>query len=196
MDEHNTFGAVVRAEEMENRLAKLEKIKAEGRDPFGRRFERTHQNQEIVEGFDALEGQAVTIAGRLMTKRGHGKAAFANLSDRSGEMQIYAKDVLGEEFYQRFVDLTWGPDRVTAPSSDQPGRLPFRLKRELLPALRPLSEKWHGLKDVDIRYRQRYLDLISNPEAGARRNGPGLSRRSAGIWMSEASLRWKRRSLA
>jgi lysyl-tRNA synthetase class 2 len=169
MDEHNTFGAVVRTEEMENRLAKLEKIKAEGRDPFGRRFERTHQNQEIVEGFDALEGQEVTIAGRLMTKRGHGKAAFANLSDRSGEMQIYAKiDVLGEESYQRFVDLDLG-DLIGVTGTvfrTNRGQITVQVEKwELLAkALRPLPEKWHGLKDVDIRYRQRYLDLISNPE--------------------------------
>ena len=169
MDEHNTFGAVVRTEEMENRLAKLEKIKAEGRDPFGRRFERTHQNQEIVEGFDALEGQEVTIAGRLMTIRGHGKAAFANLSDRSGEMQIYAKiDVLGEESYQRFTDLDLG-DLIGVTGTvfrTNRGQITVQVEKwELLAkALRPLPEKWHGLKDVDIRYRQRYLDLISNPE--------------------------------
>ncbi len=172
MDEHNTFGSVVRTEEMENRLAKMEKIKAEGRDPFGHRFERTHQSQEIVEGFDALEGQEVTIAGRLMTIRGHGKACFANLSDRSGEMQIYAKiDVLGEESYQRFTDLDLG-DLIGVTGTvfrTNRGQITVQVEKwELLAkALRPLPEKWHGLKDVDIRYRQRYLDLISNPEVRA-----------------------------
>ncbi|NLY91936.1 MAG: lysine--tRNA ligase, partial [Firmicutes bacterium] len=169
MDEQNTFGTVARTEEMENRLAKLEKIKEEGRDPFGRRFLRTHQHQEIIDNFDTLENQEVTIAGRLMTFRGHGKACFANLSDRSGEMQIYAKiDILGEESYRQFTELDLG-DLIGVTGTvfrTHRGQITVQIQRwELLAkALRPLPEKWHGLKDVDTRYRQRYLDLISNQE--------------------------------
>ncbi|HHW12094.1 MAG TPA: lysine--tRNA ligase [Firmicutes bacterium] len=169
MDEHNTFNNVVRTEEMENRLAKMKKIKAEGRDPFGRRYERTHQHKEIVDNFDQLEGQQVAIAGRVMTMRGHGKACFANLSDRSGEIQIYAKiDVLGEESYRWFTDLDLG-DLIGVSGTvfrTQRGQITVMVEKwELLAkALRPLPEKWHGLKDVDTRYRQRYLDLIVNQE--------------------------------
>jgi len=169
MDEQNTFGTVARTEEMMNRLAKLEKIRKEGRDPFGHRFLRTHQNREIVDNFDTLENQEVTIAGRLMTVRGHGKACFANLSDRSGEIQIYAKiDVLGEESYRQFTELDLG-DLIGVSGTvfrTHRGQITVQVKRwELLAkALRPLPEKWHGLKDVDTRYRQRYLDLIANQE--------------------------------
>ncbi|NLM37790.1 MAG: lysine--tRNA ligase, partial [Firmicutes bacterium] len=169
MDEQNTFDSAARTEEMENRLAKLKKIKAAGRDPFGRRFARTHQHREIVDHFDALEGQQVTIAGRLMTMRGHGKACFANLSDRSGEIQIYAKiDALGEESYRWFTELDLG-DLVGVTGTvfrTQRGQITVMVEEwELLAkALRPLPEKWHGLRDVDTRYRQRYLDLIVNQE--------------------------------
>ncbi len=169
MDEQNTFETAPRTEEMENRLAKLQKIKDEGRDPFGHRFPRTHQHRAIIENFAALENQEVTIAGRLMTIRGHGKATFANLSDRSGELQIYAKiDQIGEESYQRFNDLDLG-DLIGVTGTvfrTHRGQITVQVQKwELLTkALRPLPEKWHGLKDVDTRYRQRYLDLISNQE--------------------------------
>ena len=169
MDEQNTFETAPRTEEMENRLAKLQKIKDEGRDPFGHRFTRTHQHRAIIENFAALENQEVTIAGRLMTIRGHGKATFANLSDRSGELQIYAKiDQIGEESYQRFNDLDLG-DLIGVTGTvfrTHRGQITVQVQKwELLTkALRPLPEKWHGLKDVDTRYRQRYLDLISNQE--------------------------------
>lgn len=169
MDEQNTIGTVARTEEMMNRLAKMEKIRKEGRDPFGHRFLRTHQSREILDNFDTLENQEVTIAGRLMTVRGHGKACFANLSDRSGEIQIYAKiDVLGEESYRQFTELDLG-DLIGVSGTvfrTHRGQITVQVKRwELLAkALRPLPEKWHGLKDVDTRYRQRYLDLIVNQE--------------------------------
>jgi lysyl-tRNA synthetase class 2 len=168
MDEQN-IETTSRTEEMGNRLAKLQKIKDEGRDPFGKRFARTHEHRAIIENFAALENQEVTIAGRLMTIRSHGKATFANLSDRSGELQIYAKiDQIGEESYQRFIDLDLG-DLIGVTGTvfrTHRGQITVQVQKwELLTkALRPLPEKWHGLKDVDIRYRQRYLDLISNQE--------------------------------
>ena len=169
MDEKIDLGTVAKTEEMENRLAKMEKLKSEGIDPFGQRFPRSHQSSQIIENFDALEDQEVTIAGRLMTVRGHGKACFANLMDLSGEIQIYAKiDILGEESYQRFSELDLGDILGITGTvfKTRRGQITVQVhKWELLcKALRPLPEKWHGLKDVDTRYRQRYLDLIVNQE--------------------------------
>ena len=169
MDEQKELENVARTEEMENRLVKLKKLKSAGIDPFGRRFSRTHHARQIIEDFSSLEEQEVTIAGRLMTVRGHGKACFANLSDLSGEIQLYAKiDLLGEESYQRFTELDLG-DLIGVTGSvfrTRRGEITVQIHRwELLTkALRPLPEKWHGLKDVDTRYRQRYLDLITNQE--------------------------------
>jgi lysyl-tRNA synthetase class 2 len=169
MDEQKELENVARTEEMENRLVKLKKLKSAGIDPFGRRFPRTHHARQIIEDFSSLEEQEVTIAGRLMTVRGHGKACFANLSDLSGEIQLYAKiDLLGEESYQRFTELDLG-DLIGVTGSvfrTRRGEITVQIHRwELLTkALRPLPEKWHGLKDVDTRYRQRYLDLITNQE--------------------------------
>ena len=169
MDEKIDLGTVAKTEEMENRLAKMEKLKSDGIDPFGHRFQRSHQSSQIMENFDAIENKEVTIAGRLMTVRGHGKACFANLLDLSGEIQIYAKiDILGEESYQRFSELDLG-DIIGVTGTvfkTRRGQITVQVhKWELLcKALRPLPEKWHGLKDVDTRYRQRYLDLIVNQE--------------------------------
>lgn len=162
------------------RRQKLEEWRQRGVDPFGHKFERTHLAADAVAEYERFEqeagGQAVgaegpevRAAGRVMAIRGHGKATFAHLQDVSGRIQIYAKvDVLGEQPYQAFSTLDLG-DIVGVT-----GRL-FRTHRgeitvavqqfELLSkSLRPLPEKWHGLKDVDTRYRQRYVDLIVNPE--------------------------------
>ena len=169
MDEQNEMRTPVRTEEMENRLAKLEKLKKAGIDPFGRRFLRSHQARQISEDFDTLENQEVTVAGRIMTMRGHGKACFADLADLSGTIQLYAKiDLLGEEAYEQFQELDLG-DIIGVTGNvfrTHRGEISIQIhKWELLTkALRPLPDKWHGLKDVDLRYRQRYLDLISNPE--------------------------------
>lgn len=169
MDEQNGMRTPARTEEMENRLAKLEKLKKAGIDPFGRRFFRTHHAGQIRENFDTLENQEVTVAGRIMTMRGHGKACFADLADLSGTIQLYAKiDLLGEEAYEQFQELDLG-DIIGVTGNvfrTRRGEISIQVhKWELLTkALRPLPEKWHGLKDVDLRYRQRYLDLISNPE--------------------------------
>ncbi len=150
------------------RREKLEELRARGIEPYGGRFERTHQAQEIVEKFSELEGQEVAVAGRIIGKRSHGKACFADLLDFSGKIQLYARlDDLGEESYELFTDLDIG-DIVGVH-----GKV-FRTRRQeisiavssfvvLAKSLRPLPEKWHGLKDVDLRYRQRYLDLIVNP---------------------------------
>ena len=157
------------SEQMELRRQKLGKLREHGINPFGERYDRTHRLNQITDEFEALENQTVKIAGRLVAKRDQGKACFGNLNDQSGTLQIYAKiDVLGEEKYQELLDLDLGDiigitgkvfkthrGQITVQVED------FRL---LSKALRPLPDKWHGLKDTDLRYRQRYLDLISNPE--------------------------------
>ncbi|MBQ9633440.1 MAG: lysine--tRNA ligase [Schwartzia sp.] len=158
---------------MQIRRDKLKTFEDMGVAPFGHRYEVTYHAQDIRDKFDELEGEEdgpkVRLAGRLMAKRGHGKASFAELMDMSGRMQIYFKyDVLGEEKYSQFRLLDIGDiigieGRVF---KTQRGEITvIVLDFELLSkSLRPLPEKFHGLKDVEMRYRQRYLDLIMNPE--------------------------------
>lgn len=143
-----------------------------GFDPFGSAFARTIMTGEIAPAFAELEGKPVAVAGRLTSIRRQGKVTFADLTDLTGKIQIYAKeDKLGEEAYGLFDHLDLG-DIIGV------GGTVFRTRRGevtveadsfklLTKALRPLPEKWHGLKDVDLRYRQRYLDLIANPEVRA-----------------------------
>ncbi len=151
------------------RREKLDMLRASGIEPYGGRFPVTHQVAEIISHYEELGGKEVAVAGRLMGKRGHGKASFADLRDFSGKIQIYAKlDDLGEDAYSLFKKLDIGD--IIGVS----GRI-FRTERQeitvsvtaltlLSKSLRSLPEKWHGLRDVDLRYRQRYLDLIVNPE--------------------------------
>ena len=162
----------------ENELIKIRRDKLQGFidkgvEPFGSRFEVTHHAADVRAQFGDIEGETdageVTIAGRLMAIRGHGKASFATLSDRSGTIQIYFKlDVVGEEKYSEFKLLDIG-DIVGVRGQvfkTQRGELTVRVEdfKILAKSLRPLPEKFHGLKDVEIRYRQRYLDLIMNPD--------------------------------
>ncbi|MBQ9478433.1 MAG: lysine--tRNA ligase, partial [Selenomonadaceae bacterium] len=162
----------------ENELIRVrhEKLKAfeeKGIPPFGKRYETTHHAADVREQYSSLEGEdegeEVRIAGRLMAIRGHGKASFGVLNDRTGSIQIYFKlDVLGEEKYSQFKLLDIGDiiGVVGRPFKTKRGELTVRVEDfDLLSkSLRPLPEKFHGLKDVEIRYRQRYLDLIVNPE--------------------------------
>jgi lysyl-tRNA synthetase class 2 len=156
-------------EQIEIRLQKLEKIKRQGFKPYGERYDRTHPIGVITDRFEELDGQPVTIAGRLIAKRDQGKACFANLSDQSGTVQLYSKiDLLGEESYRNFVELDLG-DIIGVSGKvfkTHRGQISVQVSefKLLSKSLRPLPEKWHGLKDTDLRYRQRYLDLISNPE--------------------------------
>ncbi len=155
----------------ELRRAKLRALQEQGADPFGiHRYERSHTAAQVVENCEALEGKTVSVCGRLMTRRGHGKSTFADIQDVSGRLQVYAKlDQLGEERYAAFGDLDIG-DIIgvsgevfkTRSGEVTVGVSEYRL---LSKALRPLPEKWHGLQDVEARYRNRYLDLIMNPEA-------------------------------
>ncbi len=156
-------------EQMQVRREKMSAIAALGIEPFGRHYEPTHGCGDIVKNFDTLENQQVRIAGRVLTVRGHGKASFANLLDMSGKIQIYLRqDVLGEETY-RHLDLLDIGDIVGIEGTvfrTQRGEISVKASKFqfLSKALRPLPEKWHGLKDVETRYRQRYLDLIVNPD--------------------------------
>jgi lysyl-tRNA synthetase class 2 len=157
-------------EQMQIRLAKLSELAEQGADPFAEvTYAVTHQSQEIIGGFAELEGQMVRVAGRLMGKRGQGKVSFGDLADRAGRIQIFSKiDEMGEAVYQTWQKLDIG-DLIGVEGSvfrTQRGEISIKTVRYTLlaKALRPLPEKYHGLKDTDTRYRQRYLDLMVNPE--------------------------------
>jgi lysyl-tRNA synthetase class 2 len=157
-----------------HRLQKLEDARAAGDDPFKSAYTANAIVSEIEAKHNAIEagdhtGDTVSIAGRLMALRRHGKASFAELMDRTGRIQLYlAEDTLGEKKYERFLSYDIGD--IIGVSGEV-----FKTKRGqlsvsiadyslLTKSLRPLPEKWHGLKDIETRYRQRYLDLIMNPD--------------------------------
>ena len=159
------------SEMLQVRRDKLAALRAEGRDPFQEtKFDVTHHAQDIKDNFDALEGSEVRIAGRLMSKRGMGKVSFCDLQDKSGRIQLYArKDEMDEEEYNRFKKYDIG-DIVGVDGEvfrTQRGEMSVRAKTITLlsKSLRPLPEKYHGLTDKEARYRQRYVDLIINPES-------------------------------
>jgi len=151
------------------RREKLDKLRRLGVEPYGRRYVRTHTCRDIHERFDDLEGREVSVAGRVMALRHHGRSAFFDLADQSGRVQAYVRrDNLGERDYEvfRLIDLgdivgVRGKVFRTRTGEDT---VEVRSLELLSKALRPLPEKFHGLRDVDTRYRQRYLDLIANPE--------------------------------
>ncbi len=153
------------------RREKLYKMQEEGNDPYlHTRFQADSKAQEIVDRFEELEGQPVTVAGRIMSRRGMGKVAFMDLRDSSGRIQIYAKiDVMGEEPYRAMQASLDIGDIVGVKGEvfrTQRGEISVKaLELTILSkALLPLPEKYHGLTNTDARYRQRYLDLIMNPE--------------------------------
>ncbi len=154
---------------MRARRDKLSAIVEKGNEPYGRKYEVTHHAAEIIENFDTFEGKSVKVAGRLMSVRGHGKAGFYNVTDLSGQIQLYVRqDELGEEKYKelRLLDIGDIIGVAGLVFRTHKGEISIRVTElELLAkSLRPLPEKWHGLKDVETRYRQRYLDLIVNPD--------------------------------
>ena len=153
------------------RRDKLKALQDEGRDPFTiTKFDVTHHTQDIKDNFDALEGKPVSVAGRLMSKRGMGKVSFCDLQDKTGRIQLYArKDEMDAENYDRFKKYDIG-DIVGVNGEvfrTQRGEMSVRAHDITLlsKSLRPLPEKFHGLTDKEIRYRQRYVDLIMNPES-------------------------------
>ena len=152
------------------RRDKLEALQKSGRDPYKLvTYDRTHLSDQVIEGFAALDGQTVSIAGRLTTKRIMGKASFANLLDGNGTIQIYVRrEDLGEEAYEEFKKTDIG-DILGVKGfvfKTRTGEISVHAHSVVLlsKSLLPLPEKWHGLKDPDLRYRQRYLDLIVNPD--------------------------------
>lgn len=157
-------------EQTQIRLDKLQALRDQGADPYAvERFPVRDRARSIVESFAEREDQTVYVAGRIMTMRGHGKATFAHIQDSSGQVQIYGRlDTLGETGYQAFQDLDLG-DILGVEGEvfkTRRGEVTVNVRefRLLSKSLRPLPEKWHGLKDVELRYRMRYLDLMVNPE--------------------------------
>ena len=153
------------------RRDKLKALQDEGRDPFTiTKFDVTHHTQDIKDNFDALEGKPVSVAGRLMSKRGMGKVSFCDLQDKTGRIQLNArKDEMDADNYDRFKKYDIG-DIVGVNGEvfrTQRGEMSVRAHDITLlsKSLRPLPEKFHGLTDKEIRYRQRYVDLIMNPES-------------------------------
>jgi lysyl-tRNA synthetase class 2 len=161
---------------IEQRQAKLERLRAGGCDPYPARYHRTHTAQEAGQALQALEEKGgdsqeaieVSLAGRITAMRLMGKRAFIDLRDGTGKIQAdLRQDVLGDESYQAFVDLVDIGDFVGVSGTlfrTRSGEITVQARQYvfLAKALRPLPEKWHGLQDVEVRYRQRYLDLMVN----------------------------------
>jgi lysyl-tRNA synthetase class 2 len=157
-------------EQMKERISKLEELKKEGKDPFEIvKYERTHTSKDIRDNFEEFEGKTIKTAGRLMSKRIHGKAGFSDIYDRYGKLQLYVRiDDVGEDKLKFFKSLDIG-DIIGVTGfifKTKTGEISVHVKDFILltKSLRPLPEKWHGLKDPDLRYRQRYVDLIMNAD--------------------------------
>ena len=174
MEENREVLAEATQEELNELLQirrdKLTALREAGMDPFQQvRFDRTSNSQEILNNFEQMEGQEVSIAGRIMSKRDMGKASFSHIQDQQGKIQIYVKiDEVGADQYEWFKKLDIG-DIVGVKGivfRTRRGEISVQVKEYTLlsKSLLPLPEKYHGLKDVDTRYRQRYVDLIVNPE--------------------------------
>ena len=164
-------------DQLQVRREKMDHLRERGIDPFGGRFERTHLSNEILAGYEgftkeeiAEKEDIVTIAGRIMTKRGKGKVGFAHLKDRKGTIQLYVrKDTVSDEDYETFDSADLGDfigvtGTVMKTNTGEVTIKPTSIV-QLSKALRPLPDKYHGLTNVEQRYRQRYLDLISNQES-------------------------------
>ena len=159
---------------MRERLAKLDELSREGIDPFPSTFPVSHPPGELIATYAAADeatlttAPAVAVAGRIVSLRGHGKASFAHIQDRTGRIQIYVRlDGVGEAAYRLFKRLDVG-DFVGVNGGlfrTKTGELTVQVAALTLlsKSLRPLPDKWHGLSDVEVRYRQRYVDLLANP---------------------------------
>ena len=165
VEEEQAFNELIR-----QRRQKLADAQAAGRDPFDvYKVNRTHTSKDIKDNYDELENQTVTVAGRLMSKRVQGKAGFSDIHDREGKLQLYIKiDDVGEEKLKEYKTFDIG-DWVSITGfvfKSKTGEISIHIKdfQLISKSLKPLPEKWHGLKDPDLRYRQREVDLISNPQ--------------------------------
>ena len=158
-------------EQMQFRINKMNQLAEKGLEPFGRKFDWTHHAQDVADDFEELSEKetVVRLAGRAMAIRGHGKTAFLDLLDKTGRIQLYVrKDALGEDNYSIIKMMDIG-DIIGVTGTvfrTHMGELSIKATSlEILSkALRPLPEKWHGLKAIETRYRQRYVDLIVNPD--------------------------------
>ena len=174
MSENNQNNELNEANELNELLQirrdKLKKLQEMGRDPFKiEKFERTAFSTQIKDNFEEFDGKEVKLAGRIMAKRGMGKASFIDIQDKDGRIQSYVRqDAIGDEDYEVFITYDIGDivgiEGVVFKTKHE--EISVRADKVLLltKSLQILPEKWHGLKDTDIRYRQRYLDLIVNPE--------------------------------
>ena len=158
-------------EQMQFRINKMNQLAEKGLEPFGRKFDWTHHAQDVADAFEELSEKetVVRLAGRAMAIRGHGKTAFLDLLDKTGRIQLYVrKDALGEDNYSiiKMMDIGEIIGVTGTVFRTHMGELSIKATSlEILSkALRPLPEKWHGLKDIETRYRQRYVDLIVNPD--------------------------------
>ena len=153
------------------RLAKAEKLREAGVDLYPARFKRTHTTAEALAACESLGETPITVAGRIVARRVMGRASFCHIQDGSGRLQIYLKqDIVGPEKYSEFRDLYDIGDHIGVSGKlflTRTGEITVEVASltMLSKSLRPLPEKWHGLSDVEARFRQRYLDLIVNPEA-------------------------------
>ena len=174
MDENNPNTQEVVEQDLNELLQikrnKLSELQEAGEDPFQiTKYDVTHHSENIIADFDNLEGKVVQIAGRIMTKRIMGKASFCHIQDKLGQIQSYVrKDALGDDAYDQFKHYDIG-DIVGIEGEifkTQKGEVSVKPTSVILlsKSLQILPEKYHGLKDTDTRYRQRYLDLIVNPE--------------------------------
>ncbi|MDO9534715.1 MAG: lysine--tRNA ligase [Bacillota bacterium] len=151
------------------RHKKLKEFREKGVEPYGEKYEVTHQSQDVLSKFEELDDKTVSLSGRILTKRGHGKAGFAHIQDTGGSIQIYIRqDRVGSDPYDLYKELDIG-DIIGVTGEvfkTKVGETTINISsfRLLSKSLRPLPEKWHGLKDVELRYRQRYVDLIVSPE--------------------------------
>lgn len=152
------------------RREKLAELQEQGKDPFDvYKVNRTHESEEVKSNFEELEGETVTVAGRIMSKRGQGKVVFSDIHDRDGKIQLFIKiDEVGEENLKSYKTYDLG-DIVSATGEvfrTKTGEISIKVKsfQLICKSLKPLPEKWHGLKDPDLRYRQREVDIITNPE--------------------------------
>ncbi|MFW6022540.1 MAG: lysine--tRNA ligase [Halanaerobiaceae bacterium] len=154
---------------MLQRREKLDELKDEDVKPYAYKYKRTHYASDVENNFDELEEKEVSLVGRIMAIRTHGKASFADLMDNTGRIQLYVKvNIIGEEKYEFFSNLDIG-DIVGITGTvfkTRRGQISIKVKdfKFMTKSLRPLPEKWHGLTNKETRYRQRYVDLIVNPD--------------------------------